>query len=86
MNALQKVNEDVNTLFNITDVLTQCIRYQQIYTYANTILAFLRDSLMYMRQVAMQTLDYSDAAMTNIMSPNILPVEEIRNMLRHIKS
>ena len=31
MDALQKVNEDVHTLFNITDFLTQCLRYQQLY-------------------------------------------------------
>ena len=49
MDALLKVNEDVNTLFSITDILIQCFRYQQIYNYASTILAYLRDSLTYMR-------------------------------------
>ena len=86
MDALQKVNEDVNTLFNITDILTQCLGYQQIYIYAHTILVYLRDSLMYMRQVAIHKMDYVDAATTNILSTYILPEEELRNMLRHIKS
>ena len=36
------------------------------------------DCLTYMRQVIMHTLDYVDAA--------ILPVEELRIMLRHIKA
>ena len=47
MDALQKVNEDVNTLFNITDILTLHLRHQQIYTYAHTILAYLRDFFKY---------------------------------------
>ena len=41
----------------------------------STILAYLRDSLIYMRQVAIHTMDYVDAATTNILSPGILPVE-----------
>ena len=80
------MNEDVNILFNSTDILTQHLRYQQIYTYAHTILAYLRDFPMYMKQIATFTMDYINAAMTNILSPNILPVEELRNMLRHIES
>ena len=86
MDSPQKVNEDVNILFNITDILTQCLRYQQIYTYTYNLLSYLRDPLMCMRQVAIQTMDYINAAMTNILSPNLVPVEESRNMLRHIKS
>ena len=39
-----------------------------------------------MRQVATHTMDYADAAMTNILSPDILPVEVLRGMLRHIES
>ena len=29
--ALQRLNEDLNRLFNITEALTQSIRYQQMY-------------------------------------------------------
>ena len=82
MDALQKVNEDVKILFNITDILTQHLRCPQIYTYACTILAYLKDCLMYIRQVVTHTMYYVNAATTNILSPNILPVEELRNMLR----
>ena len=81
MDALQKANEYMNILFNITDTLMQHLRYHQIYTYAHTILAYLRDCLTYMRQVATHTMDYVDAVMTNILSPDILPVEELRTML-----
>ena len=57
-----------------------------MYIYMCTILAYLRDSLMYMRQAAIYTIDHVDAATTNILSPDILPVEDLRNMLRHIES
>ena len=55
-----------------------------IYTY--TILAYLRYSLTYMRQVAIHVMDYVDAAMTNILSPDILLVEDLRSMLQHVES
>ena len=51
-----------------------------------TTLAYLRDSLTYMRQVAIHTMNYVDAATTNILSPDILPVEDLRSMLWHIES
>ena len=43
IDALQKSNEDLNRLFNITEALTQHIRYQQMDIYMHTILAYLRD-------------------------------------------
>ena len=39
-----------------------------------------------MRQVATYTVDYLDAATTNVLSPDTLPVENLRIMLRHIES
>ena len=51
-----------------------------------TILVYLRDSVTYMRQVATHMMEYVDAATTNVLSPDILPVEDLRNMLRHIES
>ena len=85
MGDLQKASEDMNILLNITDVLMQCLRYHQIYTYACTILSYLRYCLTYMRQVTTHTMDDVNAAMTNILSPDILPVEVLGTMLRHIE-
>ena len=79
-------NEDLTKLFNITEVLTQHIRYQQKYIYMYTILAYLRDSFMYLRQVVIHMMDYVDAATTSVLSPDILPVEDLWNMLRQIDS
>ena len=39
-----------------------------------------------MRQVAIHLMDYMDAATTNVLSPDIFPVEDLRNMLIHIES
>ena len=86
IDAFQRSNEDLNRLFNITEVLTQCIRYQQMHIFMCTIVAYLRDSLTYMRQVAIHTMDYVDAATTYILSPDIFLVEDLRIMLRHRES
>ena len=86
MDALQRSNEDLDGPFNITEVLTQCIRYQQMYIYMHTILAYLRDASTYMRQVSIHTMDYVDAATTNVLSPDKLPVKDLRNILRHTES
>ena len=72
IDALQKANQDMNILLNVTDVLTQCLRYHQIYTYAGTTFAYPRDYLTYMKQVAAHTIDYVDVATTNVPSPDIL--------------
>ena len=72
MDALQRPNEDLDRLFNISKVLTQCIKYQQMHIYMCTILAYLRDSLTYMRQVAIHMMHYVSAATTNMFSPDIL--------------
>ena len=85
IDTFQRSNEDLNRLFNITEDLTQCIRYQQMYIYMCTILAYLRDSLIYMRQVAIHMMDYVDAATTNILVPDILPMEDLRSTLQHIE-
>ena len=58
---------------------------QQIVLHICSILANLRDSLYYMRQVAMHAMDYIDAATTGILSPHVLTVEDLWKMLIHIK-
>ena len=86
MDALQKSSQDINIILSITDVLIQCLRYHQIDTYAHTTFACLSDCFTYMKQVTTHTVDYVDAATTNVLSPNILPVKELKGMLRHIES
>ena len=81
IDALQRSNEDLVRPFNITEVLIQ-----SMYIYMCTILAYLRESLIYMRQIVIHMMDYVNAATTNVLSPDILPVKDLKNMLRHIDS
>ena len=48
-----------------------------MYIYMHTILAYLRDSLIYMRQVVIHMMDYVDAATTKVLSHDPLPVEDL---------
>ena len=66
MYVLQRSNADLDKLFNITEVLIH---------YMHTILAYFRDSLAYIRQIAIHMIAY-----------DVFPVENLRNMLRHIES
>ena len=54
-----------------------------MYIYICTILAFLRDSLTYMEQNAIYMMDYVNAATTNVLSPDILPVAPERYAKAH---
>ena len=38
-----------------------------------------------MREVTIHTMDYIDAATTGILSPHVLPVEDLRKMQLHIE-
>ena len=86
IDTLQRSNAHLNRLFNIAEVLKQHIRYQQMYISIHTILACFRDSLTYMMPVAIHTMHYGDAVTMKILSPDILSVEDLRSMHRHIES
>ena len=86
MEAVLRTHNDVTILFNITSLIYTCINYQQILLHVHFILAHLRDSQYYMRQIAMHAMDYIDAATTGILSPHILPVEDLREILMCIEA
>ena len=85
MDAVERTHQDVTMLYNITNSLCTSLSYQQIVLNIHSILANFRDSLYYMRQVAMHTMDYIDTATTGILSPHVLPVEHLQKMLTHIE-
>ena len=85
MSAAEKTYQDVTTLYNITHSLYSSLSFQQIVLHIHSILANLQDSLYYMRQVAMHTIDYINATTTGILSPNALSMEDLREMLLHIE-
>ena len=85
MDAVERTHQDVTTLYNITSSLYTSLNYQQIVLHICSILANLRDSLYYMRQVILHAMDYIDAATTSILSPHVLLVEDLWKMLIHIE-
>ena len=76
MEAVERTHNDVNTFFNITSSIYTHINYQQI-LHICSILANLRNSLYYMRQIAMQTMGCIDTTTASILSPHVLPVEDL---------
>ena len=85
MNTEEKTHQDVTRLYKITHSLYSSLSYQQVVLHVCSILANLRDSLCYMREVTIHTMDYIDAATTGILSPHVLPMEDLRKMLLHIE-
>ena len=85
MEAIERTYNDVTTLFNISSSIHSHINYQQILLLIHSILANFRDSLYYMRQIAMHAMDYIDAVTTGILSPYVLPAEDLQEMLIHIE-
>ena len=71
--------------YNITSSLYTSLNYQYIVCHICSILANLRDSLYYMRQVAMHAMDYIDATIPGKLTSHILPVEDLQNVLTHIE-
>ena len=85
MDAVERTHHDVTILYNIISSLYTSLNYQKILLHICSILANLTDSLYYMRQATMHAMDYIDAAATGILSPHVLPVEDLRKMLIHIE-
>ena len=85
MGTVERTHQDITTLCNITSSLYTSLNYQQIVLHICSILANLRDSLYYKRQVIVHVMDYIDAATTDVLSCHVLPVEEFWKMSIHIK-
>ena len=76
---------DVNNLYNLTTSLATSLSYYQLILHIKSVLANLWDSLSYIRTVSMHTMDYIDAATTGTLSPHILPITDLQQMLSHIE-
>ena len=82
---MEKTHWDITTLYNIIHSLYSSISYHQIILHIRSILANLQDSLHYMQEIALHTMDYINATTTGILSPHILPVRDLRKMLKYIE-
>ena len=85
MNAVDKTVHDVNNLYNITTLLYTSLSYHQLVLHIRSVLANIWDSLSYIRAVSMHTMDYINAATTGTLSPHIVPIEDLKQMLSHIE-
>ena len=85
MDMTEKTQQDITTLYNTTHSLYSSISYHHIILHIRSILANLWDSLHYMRDITLHTIDYIDAATTGILLPHILPVQDLRKMLKDIE-
>ena len=81
MDTVDKMVHDVNNLYSITT--SQCISlsYHQLVLQIRSALANLWDSLSYIRSVSMHIIDYITATTTGTLSPYILPITELKQML-----
>ena len=82
---MEKTHKDITTLYNIMHSLYSSLSYQQIILHIQSILANLQDSLHYMWEATIHTMDYVDAAATGILSPHVLLVEDLREILKPIE-
>ena len=85
MDTTEKTHQNITTLYNIMDSIYNSISYLQIVLHIRSVLANLQDSLHYMREITLHTMDYIDAATTGTLSLHILPVQDLRKMLKYIE-
>ena len=85
MDTAEKTHQDITTLYNIMYSLYSSISYQQIVLHIRSILANLHDSLHYMQEITMHTMDYINGSTTGILSPHTLPIQDLRKMLKYIE-
>ena len=85
MDKVDETAHDVNNLYNLTTSLSTSLSYYQLILHIRSVLANLQDSLSYIRTVSMHTMDYVNAATTGTLSPNILPIMDLKQVLSHIE-
>ena len=85
MDRVDEMVQDVNNLYNITTSLATSICYYQLVLHIRSVLANLQDSLSYIKSVSMHIMDYVKTATTGTLSPHILPIADLKQMLSHIE-
>ena len=83
MDKVDNTVHDVNNLYNITTPLSTSLSYYQLVLHIRSVLENLQDSLFYIRSVSMHIMDYVDAATRGTLSPHVLPIMDLQQMLSH---
>ena len=84
MGKVDETVHDVNILYNLTTSLSTSLSYYQLILHIRSVLVNLWDSLSYIRTVSMHIMDYINAATTGTLSPHIIPITDLKQMLSHI--
>ena len=85
LKELTKSNEDIRTLFNITNQLATQVQVQKIILHLRAMLTNLRDCLHFMKQLANHVLEYINTATTGTLTPHLIPVPDLQQMLHQIE-
>ena len=85
MDKVDETVKDVNNLNNLTTSLATSLSYYQLILCIRSVLANLWVSLSYIRTVSMHMMEYIDTATTGTLSPHILPITDLKQMLSHIE-
>ena len=86
LKELTKSNEDIRTLFNITNQLATQVQVQSIILHLRAMLVNLRDCLHFMKQLANHILEYIDTATTGTLTLHLILVPDLQQMLYWIES
>ena len=86
LKELTKSNKDIRALFNITNQLATQVQVQNIILHLRAMLTNLRDCLHFMKQLANHILEYIDTATTGTLTPHLIPVPDLQQMLYWIES
>ena len=85
MDKVDETVHDVNNLYNLATSLATSLSYYQVILHIRSVLANKQDSLSYIRTVCMHIMDYINAATTGKLSPHILLITDLKQMLSHIE-
>ena len=86
LKELTKSNKDIRALFNITSQLATQVQVQNIVLHLRAMFANLRDCLHFMKQLANHVLEYIDTVTTSTLTPHLIPVPDLQQMLYQIES
>ena len=85
MDRVGEMVQDVSNLYNLTTSLSTSLSYYQLILHIRSVLANLQDLLSYIKSVLMHIMDYINTATTGTLSPHILPIADLKQMLSHIE-
>ena len=84
IDAVHSATQDIDNLSNVTSSLASSINFNQMTLHLRSVFANLQDTMKYLCNISMHMMDYIDAATSGKLSPHVLPVVDLQQMLSHI--